>query len=93
MANKQGVSIRYLYALLAGVLSSVIAFFAGAVILGIVNIYLAGHNITWPDKEFNWHFISMSLLDLILIIGTLFVFATVYILVVKKLKEQPGTFE
>lgn len=72
---------RYLYALAAGIVSSVIASFAGAVILGILNLYLAGHGITWPDEEYNWQFVHMSLLDLILLLGVLAVFVTAFKLV------------
>ena len=61
------VHMRYMYALLAGLVSSVAVGFASAVVLGITKIYLTGHGIYWPSKEFNWQFISMSLLDLIMV--------------------------
>ncbi|TVO62069.1 hypothetical protein [Spiribacter vilamensis] len=52
---------------MAGIVSAVLVAFASAVILGITNIYLKGHGINWPSEEFNWQFINMSFLDLILV--------------------------
>ena len=73
MRGPLAVHMKYIYALVAGIVSAAIAAFASAVVLGITNIYLSGHGITWPSKEFNWCFISMSLLDLIMISVSLLV--------------------
>ncbi len=75
--------VKFIYALLAGVVGGVVTAFAGAVVLGIVNIYLTGHGIMWPGEEFNWHFISMSLLDLILIAMSFAALVVIFTLVIK----------
>lgn len=76
--------MKYVYAVLAGMASAILAAFAGAVILGILNLYLTGHNITWPGETVNWHFISLSFLDLLLLTGSSLAFVSVYILVTRK---------
>lgn len=37
--------------------------------MALVNLYLTGHGITWQNKAFNWHLISMSFLDLVLLLA------------------------
>lgn len=74
---------------MAGIVSAIGTAFAAAVILGILNIYLAEHGIKWPSEEFNWHFISMSFLDMILVTVTLLVSVLVFILVVKYVQSEP----
>ena len=81
--------MKYIYAFVAGIVSAVIAAFASAVALGIINIYLTGHGIKWPSEQFNWSFISMSLLDLIMVTISVVVLVVVFILVARIQKTNP----
>ena len=75
--------MKYLYSILAGILSGVFAAYVTAIIIGVTNIYLMGHNITWPSEEFNWYFINMSFLDFILLGISILVMIAVYIITLK----------
>jgi TRAP-type C4-dicarboxylate transport system permease small subunit len=75
--------MKYIYAILAGILSGVFAAYATAIIIGVTNIYLMGHNITWPSEEFNWYFIHISFLDFILVGISILVMTAVYIITLK----------
>lgn len=80
--------MRYMYALFAGIVSAVLAAYASAIVLGIANIYFTGHGITWPSEEFNWHFISMSLLDLLLVGVSILVLVGVFTLTLEVQKPE-----
>ncbi len=80
--------MKYIYALLAGIISAVFAAYFSAVIIGVTNIYLMGHNITWPSEGFNWYFISMSFLDFILLGISILVMIAVFIITLKVQKSK-----
>ena len=80
--------MKYIYALLAGIVSAVFVAYVSAIIIGITNIYLMGHGITWPSEEFNWHFISMSLLDIILVGISILVMVGVFIITLRVQKSK-----
>ena len=63
-------------------MASIVAFFGGAVVLGILNIYLAGHGIDWQSQDFENGMTGMSPLSVILAVGVLFVFLGVFGVVV-----------
>ena len=69
--------MKYIMALGWGVIAGVAVGFALAVVLGILNIYLAGHGIHWPSETFEWRFISLSFLDAVLLSGCLMAFLLV----------------
>lgn len=69
--------MKYIIALGFALVASVSVGFVLAVILGICNIYLTGHGINWPSEEFRWRFISMSLLDVVLLSGCILAFLSV----------------
>lgn len=75
--------MKYFLALLAGIASAVLATLASAVVVGIANIYLMEHGITWPDRTFNWQFISMSLLDTIVLGAAILALVGVFKLALK----------
>lgn len=82
---------KHLYALAAEIIIALIAAFGSAIILGILNIYLAGHGITWPDEEFQWYFISMSLLDCIMLTFSFLVMICTYLIVIKVQKRNTNS--
>ena len=43
--------MRYVVATLLASAASVVMFVVSGVVLGIANIYLAGHGIDWPNQE------------------------------------------
>lgn len=70
---------RLALAVVVGVASAAGATLLCAVVLGVLNIYLTGHGIGWQSEPFNYRFISMSFLDLVLVVvvGTVFLVTSV----------------
>ncbi len=60
---------RVMIALAAGVAVAVGTAFVMAVVLGILNLYLTGHSIRWPEQVRSFGPISMSLLDLVFLLA------------------------
>lgn len=75
--------MKYAVALVAGLLSSAGMAVLGAVFLGIAELYLTGHGVTWQNRVYNWHFISMSFLDAVLVLACGITLVLVSILVLK----------
>ena len=52
--------MKYIYALIAAIIGGVITAYYSAIIIGVTNIYLMGHNINWLYNEINWYSINMT---------------------------------
>jgi len=75
--------MKYIYASIAGIIAAVITAYFSAVVIGVTNIYLMGHNINWLYKEINFHFVKMTYFDIILILITIFVMIAAFIITLK----------
>jgi len=80
--------MKYIYALIAAIISAVITAYYSAVIIGIINIDLMGHNINWLYNEINWHFIDMTYFDIILLGITTLVMIAAFIITLKILNSK-----
>ena len=81
--------MKHIIALASGMAASIAMGFMLAVILGIFNLYLAGHGIHWPSEEFvNWHSVRLSPLDAILLAGCFVTFMVTYGLVLHAMKSK-----
>ncbi|MDX1641919.1 MAG: hypothetical protein R3220_09500 [Balneolaceae bacterium] len=75
--------MKYIYAIAAGLVSVIVAAFSSAIVLGIFNLYLTGHGITWPSEPFTWYFISISLLDCIMLAITFTAMIGAFLIIIK----------
>jgi hypothetical protein len=75
--------MKYIYALIAGIIGGVITAYYSAIIIGVTNIYLMGRNINWLYNEINWYSINMTFFDLILIGITILVMIAAFIITLK----------
>ena len=82
-----GDYMKYIYALIAGIIGGVITAYYSAIIIGVTNIYLMGHNINWLYNEINWYSINMTYFDLILVGITVFVMTAAFIITLKILNS------
>lgn len=80
--------MKYIYALIAGIISAVITAYFSAVVIGVTNIYLMGHNISWLYNEINWYFVTMTYFDLILVAITISVMIAAFIITLKVQKSK-----
>jgi hypothetical protein len=71
--------IRFLKSFLVAVLASGCAFFALAIALAILNIYLSGHGVDWPNQEIDALPTGMSALSVVLMFGVFSVFLGVFV--------------
>jgi hypothetical protein len=82
-----GDDMKYIYALIAGIIGGVITAYYSAIIIGVTNIYLMGHNINWLYNEINCYSINMTYFDLILVGITVFVMTAAFIITLKILNS------
>jgi hypothetical protein len=67
-----------LKAFVIAIVASAAAMFGGAVVLGILNIYLAGHGIDWLNRNFEGGMTGMSPLSVALAVFVFSVFGGVF---------------
>mgnify|MGYP001226931658 CR=1 FL=1 len=70
--------MRILKAFVLSIFVSGGSFVAGAVVLAIVNIYLSGHGIDWPNQDYETGMTGMSPLSTVLAIFVITVFTGVF---------------
>lgn len=75
--------MRYLIAIAGGVAASVVTAFLAAVVLGILNVFLAERGISWPSRAVDWRFVHMSFLDAILVAICLIAFGATFLTVTR----------
>jgi hypothetical protein len=75
--------MKYIYASIAVIIAAVITAYFSAVVIGVTNIYLMGHNINWLYKEINFYFVKMTYFDIILILITIFVMIAAFSITLK----------
>jgi hypothetical protein len=75
--------MKYIYASIAGIIAAVITAYYSAMVIGVTNIYLMGHNINWLYNEINFYFVKMTYFDIILILITIFVMIAAFIITLK----------
>ena len=75
--------MNILKAFIIATISSAGAMVFGAVVLGIANIYLAGHGIDWPNQNFESGLTDMSPLGVLLFAGTIGVFLGVFVVLLR----------
>jgi hypothetical protein len=75
--------MKYIYALIAAIIGGIITAYYSAIIIGVTNIYLMGHNINWLYNEINWYSINMTFFDLILIGITILVMIAAFTITLK----------
>ena len=75
--------MKYIYALIAAIISAVITAYYSAIIIGVINIDLMGRNINWLYNEINWYSINMTFFDLILVGITILVMIAAFIITLK----------
>lgn len=80
--------MKYIYALIAGIIAAVITAYYSAIVIGVTNIYLMGHNINWLYKEINFYFVTMTYFDIILVAITLLVMIAAFIITLKVQKSK-----
>jgi len=80
--------MKYIYALIAGIIAAVIAAYFSAVVIGVTNIYLMGHNITWLYNEINFYFVNMTYFDIILVLIIIFVMIATFYITLKIQKSK-----
>ena len=80
--------MKYIYALIAGIIAGIITAYYSAMVIGVTNIYLMGHNITSLYNEINWYFVKMTYFDLILVVITISVMIAAFIITLKILNSK-----
>ncbi|MGM0500585.1 MAG: hypothetical protein ACQERL_10325 [Bacillota bacterium] len=80
--------MKYIYALIAGIIAALIAAYFSAVVIGVTNIYLMGHNINWLYNEINFYFVNMTYFDLIVVLITIFVMVATFIITLNIQKSK-----
>jgi len=58
------------------------------VVIGVTNIYLMGHNITWLYNEINFYFVNMTYFDIILVLIIIFVMIATFYITLKIQKSK-----
>ncbi|MGM0603879.1 MAG: hypothetical protein ACQESS_11260 [Bacillota bacterium] len=80
--------MKYIYALIAGIIAAIITAYYSAMVIGVTNIYLMGHNINWLYNEINFYFVNMTYFDIILVAITLLVMIAAFIITLKVQKSK-----
>jgi len=80
--------MKYIYALIAAIISAVITAYYSAIIIGVINIDLMGRNINWLYNEINWYFINMTYFDIILLGITTLVMIAAFMITLKILNSK-----
>jgi len=80
--------MKYIYALIAGIIAAVITAYYFAMVIGVTNIYLMGRNINWLYNEINLYYINMTYFDIILVLITISVMIAAFIITLKIQKSK-----
>ena len=73
--------MRVVLALVVGLVSGVGVAFPLAIVLAVLNLYLAGRGVTWPNEAFDWWFFHTSFLNLLLVVCSSLTFLVVFVLI------------
>lgn len=81
--------MKYLIAFFIALTVGFSAMLLLAAIFGVWNISLIGRGVTWPSETFHWHFIQMSIFDVVLLLFGLLVFVLTFTLVLFLKNKTP----
>lgn len=81
--------MKYMIAFFIALMASLSAIFMLAAIFGVWNISLQSQGVFWPSETFHWHFIQMSIFDVILLAFGLLAFVATFTLVIYLKNKTP----
>jgi hypothetical protein len=81
---------RLFVAVALGIAAGIAAAFPVAIALGILNLYLTGHGVRWPERSITYGFVSLSFLDLVLLVCSALAAGAAMYLTLRETRRREG---